>query len=632
MKKILSFLLVILLTSASKAQVTPLNPVVDSIPMSDGKWLAADIYIPSGMVSGPVILIQTPYNKFSFRYSLPLGIGINLNSSNYIFVISDWRGFWGSAAAMTASPPSRGTDGKSTVDWIAAQPWCNGKVGTWGPSALGKIQFQTAQANPANLVCICPLVAGPQFDYDEYYTNGTLKTEFVEQLDGLGFGLSAFIVPNPVHNASWNFAETSNYYPAAIQVPAFMIGGWYDHNIEMMLPFFNGIRTLSPASVRNEHRLLMGPWCHGGHGATHVGTAVQGQLTYSNAAGWSDSLALMFFDYHMRNIANGWNSTPYIQYYQMGENSWNTASSWPVSGPAPVNFYFHQDNSLDNFIPANGTDELSFNYDPTDPSPTYGGTTLRADLEQGPYDQSDTVESRSDIQIFTTPLLTQNVVLKGSASVHMKISSNRFDTDLMVRLTDVYPDGRSMLVNDGAFRMRFRNGNTAADTAVMTPGAIYDCVIDLPNTAITFLAGHKIRIDVTSSNYPRFNRNMNTGGVMYPGNNMDSVMSPLIAANKIYTNNINTSYISLPLVGYTGVNEIAMENAEVYPNPVSTELTVRTKEIKAVLSVYNMLGEELISESFSGNVTINTSELAQGIYTVQIRSGNKILNRKLVKQ
>jgi putative CocE/NonD family hydrolase len=399
-----------------------------------------------------------------------------------------------------------------------------------------------------------------------------------------------------------------------------------------MLPLFNGIRTLSPVSVRDEHRLVMGPWCHGGNGTAYVGSAAQGQLFYNNAAGWSDSLAMMFFDYHMRNISNGWNATPYIQYYQMGENTWNTATSWPVPGPAPVNFYFHQDNSLSTSVPLNSTGQLSFSYDPTDPSPTYGGTTLRQDLEQGPYDQSDTVESRSDVQIFTTATLTQNAILKGSVSVHIKVSSDRLDTDFMVRLTDVYPDGRSMLVNDGAFRMRFRNGNTAADTAVMTPGAIYDCVIDLPNTAITFLAGHSIRIDITSSNYPRFNRNMNTGGVMYPGNSMDSVMNPLPAVNTVYTNSVNTSYVSLPLVGFMGLTEMALENVEIYPNPVLSELNVRTKENEASLSVYNLLGERLISKNFNGNSTINTSTLAKGIYFIEIRSGEKILKQKFVKQ
>lgn len=632
MKKI--FTLIFIAVAVTKSSFAILTPIVDSVTMSDGKKLAADIYIPSGMATGPVILIQTPYNRLAFRFGLPLGIDLNLNSSNYIFVVTDWRGFYGSAGALTASPPSRGVDGKSTVDWIAAQPWCNGKIGTWGPSALGKVQFQTAKENPAALTCICPLVAGPQFDYDEYFPNGVCRTEFIEQLDGLGFGLSPILMANPVFNPTWTFAENANFYPTAIQVPCFMIGGWYDHNIEVMLPFFNAIRTSSPASVKNQHRLLMGPWAHGGNGTAYVGSPAQGQLLYSNAGGWNDSLALMFFDYHMRAIPNGWNTTDYVQYYQMGENTWNTSPNWPVAAATPVDFQFHPGEVLSPLTTSSSTASMSYNYDPNDPSPTYGGPTLRQDLDQGPFDQSDSVESRSDILTFTTIALTQNAVLKGSPVVHMKVSSNRLDTDFDIRLTDVYPDGRSMLVNDGAFRMRFRDGLTAADTSNMTPGTIYDCVIPLPNTAITFLAGHKIRVDVSSSNYPRFNRNMNTGGPMYPGNSMDSLVSPLIATNTIYTNDVNKSYITLPLEGWSmGIDETEASKVNIYPNPCTNFVLIEHSGNENVeLVIYNMLGEKLVQTTFEKSIKINSEKFAKGIYFAELRYNEKVVTKKIVKQ
>ncbi len=631
-KKILP-LIFIITNTLSFAQLTP---VVDSILMSDGRKLAADIYIPSGMTSGPVILIQTPYNRILYRFGLPLRIGTNLSSSNYIFVIADWRGFYGSAAAMYTSPtpPTRGQDGASAVEWIYQQTWCNGKIGTWGPSALGKVQFQTAKENPPHLTCICPLVAGPQFDYGEYYPNGCLRTEYVQQLDGLGFGISPFLITQPVHNATWTFVENQNYYPTSINVPCFMIGGWYDHNIEVMLEMFNGIRTVSPIAVRNQHRLLMGPWVHGGHGAAYVGSSVQGQLNYPNAQYWSDSLALMYFDYHLRTLSNGWNSTQYIQYYQLGENTWNTSSTWPVTVASNVNFYFHQNNSLTETIPTNTTDVLNFNYDPTNPSPTIGGPTLRADLDQGPYDQTPTVESRNDILSFTSNAFTQNVVMKGKASVHMKVASDRLDTDFCIRLTDVYPDGRSMLINDGVMRMRFRNGTNIGDTASMVPNQIYDCVINLPNTAITFLAGHKIRVDVSSSNYPRFNRNMNTGGTMYPGGKLDTLVNPLIASNSVYTNNINQSYITLPLVGFTSnINELASNTIfQLFPNPTSNEFYLKT-ELKNnyQIRIYNTLGEVIITETIKDLQTINISALNKGMYLIELRYNDKVGYKKLIK-
>jgi predicted acyl esterase len=625
----------IIISNLSFAQV--LTPIVDSIPMSDGRKLAADIYIPSGMTSGPVILIQTPYNRILYRFGLPLRIGTNLNSSNYIFVIADWRGFYGSAGAMYTSPtpPTRGVDGASAVEWIYTQPWCNGKIGTWGPSALGKVQFQTAKENPPHLTCICPLVAGSQFDYDEYYPNGCLRTEYVQQLDGLGFGLSPFIVSQPVHNITWTFVENQNYYPASIQVPCFMIGGWYDHNIEVMLELFNGIRTSSPIAVRNQHRLLMGPWVHGGHGAAYVGSATQGQLSYPNAQYWSDSLALMYFDYHLRTISNGWNSTQYVQYYQLGENTWNTSPAWPPTGTTPVNFYFHQSGALNENMPANGTDFLSFNYNPANPSPTIGGTTLRADLDQGPYDQAPLVESRNDILTFTTNTFTQNTVLKGKATIHMKVASDKLDTDFCVRLTDVYPDGRSMLVNDGVMRMRFRNGTNATDTASMIPNTIYDCVINLPNTSITFLAGHKLRVDITSSNYPRFNRNMNTGGAMYPGGKMDTLVNPQTASNKVYTNNVNQSYITLPLIGFTSNISILENNLQfdLYPNPANSFLNINTGLTENYsVTIYTILGQVVFTEQSNDAKKINIQPLPPGVYSLEIKCKDTVAQKKFVKE
>ncbi len=607
-----------------------LTPQIDSIPMSDGRKLAADVYIPSGITQAPVILIQTPYNRALYRLGLPLGIGQNLNSSNYIIVVVDWRGFYGSAAAAHVGAPSMGEDGYSCVEWIAQQSWSNGKVGTWGPSALGRVQFQTAKTFPPHLTCICPLVAAPQYDYVEYYPNGCLRTEYIEQLSALGFGVQPLIMAHPVHDNTWTYVEGINNYPDSIAVPCYMIGGWYDHTIEFMLPFFTELQSQSPVNVRNQHRLLMGPWVHGGHGTAQVGSSLQGALSYPNAVDWDDSLALEFFDYHLRNINNNWEQTPTVQYYQMGDNTWQNSAAWPPGGAANVNFYFHKNGLLDNFIPASSSDSLSFNYDPNNPSPTYGGPTLRNDLLQGPYDQSDTVENRNDVLVFTTDILPQNAVMKGNAVMHLKVSSNRPDTDFDIRLTDVYPDGRSMLVNDGVARMRFRNGVTAADTATMVPGNIYNATITLPNTAITFLAGHKIRVDITSSNYPRFNRNMNTGGVMYPGNSPDSLVNPLVAANTVYTNGINVSRVELPLVGYTIPSAIAEQepnrpDLQVFPNPAHDVLnvqylnnTVRQTDAKICSVTGQLLVETKIA---TGQSVIDVSVLPAGVYTLQVQSG-----------
>ncbi len=616
-----------------------LVPVVDSIPMSDDRKLAADIYIPAGMSNGPVILIQTPYNRQISRIAgLPLGIGQKLDSSKYIFVITDWRGFYGSFKAAYIGSPDRTDDGYSTVEWIASQSWSNGKVGTWGPSALGKVQFQTAKRNPPHLVCICPSVAAPQFDYNEYYPNGALRTEYVEQLDQLEFGLGTFILAHPFKDNAWNFVQSANDYADSIKVPCFMVGGWYDHNTQLMLDHFEQLRLRSFFTVRNKHKILMGPWVHGGNGAARVGTAVQGELSYPNAENKNDSMSLQFFDFYLRNISNGWDSNNYYIYYQMGENVWQQSAVWPPSGTTAVKFYLNRGTvSLTNSLPGSARDSISYTYNPADPSPTIGGPTLRSDLDQGPYDQSNAIESRSDNLSFTSRAFTQNVVLKGNIKIYLKVSSDKLDTDFDIRICDVYPDGKSMLVNDGVMRMRFRNGFTAAETAMMVPGQIYDCVITMPATAITFLSGHSIRIIISSSNYPRFNRNQNNGGDMYPGNSTDSLNNPQQAINTVFLHAGNASYIELPLLNYTSsVNDINSTKSDLslYPNPAVDRIAIHS-------NIDNLNSAGIQISDLQGRVyrniffdimpsEIEISDLPAGIYIFRLENSGMFTYRQFI--
>src|SRR5690606_31117224 len=182
MKLIISGFFLIL---ANIGLTQPLSPQVDSIPMRDNKKLAADVHIPSGCTQCPVILIQTPYNRQLFRWGLPF-VGININSSNYIYVVTDWRGFFGSAGAISAGS-DQGEDGYDVIDWIVAQTWSDGNVGTYGPSALGKAQYTTAREQHPNHICAVPQVAGPQFAYHDYYFGGVLEESHLEQLGALGF-------------------------------------------------------------------------------------------------------------------------------------------------------------------------------------------------------------------------------------------------------------------------------------------------------------------------------------------------------------------------------------------------------------------------------------------------------------
>ena len=606
-----------------------LNPVSVNIPMRDGKLLAADIYLPNGdSLPRPTILIQTPYNKnFYHGLGLPLQIGFNINSSPYNFVIADWRCFYGSANACTTAV-NRGQDGYDCVEWIAAQPWSNDSTGTWGPSALGLVQFQTAKENPPHLTCCVPIVAGMRSGYQRYYPGGVYRTEYVQMLDILGYGLSTLLLAHTVHDIYWTVAEASTYYPASINVPMFMIGGWYDHATEEVLESFEGIRTQSAVAVRAQQKLLMGPWTHN---TTSAAPLHIGELDYPQAVNVSDSLAREFFDSYLLHEANGWNNRPVVEYFQMGENTWNNDVSWNNTGLTNYNLYFHSGGDLNLNIPVAAADFQNISYDPRNPSPTIGGPTLLNTLNQGPYDQSPAVESRNDLLSFSTLPLAQDVVMRGRPVAHLKVSSDKTDTDFSLRLTDVYPDGRSMLVLDGIRRLRFRNGYNAGDTAASVPGTIYSLDIDLfASTAITFLAGHKIRVDVTSSNYPRFDCNLNNGQTMYVAGDT------LVAQNAVYMNSTDASYITLPLENFpNAIDEPDPENdLFIYPNPVTDKLTIHMsapviggsgKGVK--ISILNNLGIEVnaLTAGRRANTVIDTHALSPGIYFLKAESAKGIM-------
>lgn len=611
---LLSLITLAFTTSSVFALISP--TMVDSITMRDGKKLAADIYIPdSGTGTAySVILVQTPYNRLAYRViGLPLA-GNDVTGSHYAFVIADWRGFYGSSAAAVAGY-DRGKDGYDLVEWIAQQSWSNGRVGTWGPSALGKIQFMTAKKRPPHLICSVPVVAFSQMDYEEYYPGGVYRTEYVEQLDALGYGLSLAVDPHPVYDNVWQyFYEPSGWYPDSINVPMLMIGGWYDHNISGMFELYHALHTSAGAAVRDDQFMVWGPWSHG-----RVGLAQQGELFYNEAAGWSDSLALEFFDHYLDQTDSSWNASPYIRYFQMGTNDWHESATWPVGDASPYPLYFYPGGLLYPEYPTAPGNFGILTYDPADPSPTIGGATLRTDLLQGPYDQSDLVEGRNDMLKFTSIVLGQDVVMRGPARVHLFVSCDRKDTDFAIRLTDVYPDGRSMLLSEGIRRLRFRNGYTAADTAVAVPGTIYELDVELPDIANTFLAGHRIRVDVSSSNYPRFDCNLNNGLAMYTAGDT------MVATSYVYVNSAMASYIELPLLNFFG--GIASYDRDglsfkAFPNPANQQVTLQFQGGAGSgeeLKIFSFEGACVYKQTLSGKqetLTVSTAGWAAGLYFI----------------
>jgi hypothetical protein len=495
---------------------------------------------------------------------------------------------------------------------------------------LGRIQYLTAKENPPHLTCICPSVAGSQYDYLEYYPGGCLRTEYVDQLDNLGYGTSTFVLAHQTRDIVWQVTESANLYPASIQVPAFMIGGWYDHNVDAMITLFDELQQNGAPSVAAAHKMLFGPWTHGGHGTSSVGGPGQGQMNHPNAVGWNDSLALRFFDYYLRNIANGWPNEPAMRYYMPGQETWHTTPSWPPANQQGI-YYFGAQGKLKNTPPSISTDtQRTIAYDPRNPSPTVGGPTLRSDLDQGPYDQAPLVESRNDVIIFSTDTLKEPLTIAGKPSVILYVKSNRPDTDFAIRVTDVFPDGRSMLLLDGVRRMRFRSSYSNPDTII--PGNVYQITVDLPHLAYTWNIGHKIRVDVTSSNYPRFDSNLNNGDAMYTAGDT------LTASNTLYYSPFRPSRLILPIKTVATSVKTPLETEEsfqVFPNPAQQWVQVKWQGMQATeIRLQDAMGRTIrrtTANNSAGQWELAVADLPQGMYYMTlIQADGKQTTRQMI--
>ena len=483
-----------------------------SIPARDGKTLAADLYSADATPQRkPVILIQTPYNKNYYRTDDASGLGGKKfpTDAHYNYVVVDWRGFYGSKGADVPGY-DRGLDGCDCVEWIAAQPWCDGKVGTWGSSALGVIQYQTARRHPPHLACITPQVKDFQTLYENYYYGGDYRKEHVESVERLGFLSTAAVLAHPALDATWRAAAANTAMAPDIEVPALVVGGWYDHFPTDVLRSFEDLRTASAPAAREKHRLIVGPWLH-----TGVGESQQGVLEYPNATDLY-STEIRFWDYCLRGVSNGWDQEPVVSYYQMGENAWRTAPAWTGIPRMEKSLYLQPAGGLSEALPPEGALPDGYIYEPDDPTPALGGSRFNPfdpSVLTGPQDLREAIETRPDVLVYSTPVLEEDLRVNGALRVDLFVSSNRVDTDFCVRLTDVYPDGRSLVMTQGIRRTRFRNSSSTPE--LMTPGQIYPVTVELQDLALTFLRGHRLRVDVCSADYPHYDKNRNDGGPMY---------------------------------------------------------------------------------------------------------------------
>lgn len=601
-----------------------------SIPTRDGKTLAADLYSTDTSAKRATILVQTPYNKNFYRLAvnIPDQAGASMfpwDSAHYNYVVLDWRGFSGSRdAAVTGY--DRGLDGYDAVEWIATQSWSDGKIGLWGTSALGLIQFQTARHHPPHLVCAVPLAKDFKTKYTDFYYGGEYRKEHVESLESLGLGSTALILARPTYDNTWKIVERGSDYADEIEIPMLLISGWYDHFPDDIIRAFDDLRKSSAASVRDKHRLIMGPWIHEG-----MGEEKQGALSYPNASSVPDNSSLMFYDHYLRGIDNGFENRPPMQYYDMGTDVWRATFDWnnPANRADTLVLHLNEGGALSRAVAADAA--IPMMYDPRDPSPTVGGARLvpfGQSVAVGPQDQRS-VEERGDALIFETEELADDLGMNGAPEIELFVSSNREDTDIAVRLCDVYPDGRSMLVTQGIQRMRFRDGLGPDDTSAMRSGVVYRVRVPMQNLAMTWRAGHRLRLIITGSNFPQFERNLNTGGSLYGGRDT------LVAFDTIRTG-AYSSRISLPLLEAIGGAVEARESSSdvvVAPNPMRDDVLVRITIHAPQLisaSLTDMLGRTVWKfeggryDAGTHTLSLDAASLASGAYVCRVVAGNVV--------
>lgn len=494
------------LREAPSASAGAIRKTTVMVPMRDGVRLATDIYQPESLHGPrPVIFTRGPYGKGGVK-----SLTKSACSKGYIVVSQDMRGRHDSEGDDDVVFHNDGwgerRDGQDSLDWIAKQTWCDGKIGTYGGSALGITQTMMAPGAPGSLKAQWVLSAFSDMYSQCAYQGGAWRKSLIESwLDATKFDPRSrdTFLNHPRYDAFW--AETNAEDQASrVNAPGVFLGGWYDIFLQGTINSFVTIQDRGGPGARGRCRLFVGPIGHG----------VFTTLRYPANSRFPDEAdAFRFFDRHLKGKTDRGDAEKPVHYYVMGDptdpkapgNVWRAADRWPPpSRPTP--FYLHAANRLSTDRPAGDDDRLSFRYNPTDPVPTLGGQNLG--LLVGPADMRP-IESRKDVLVFSTNPLTEPVEVSGRVLAKLFILSDCPDTDFTVMLTDVYPDGRSMLVTDGLLRARYRESFEREE--LLEPSKTYELTVDLWSTSLVFNKGHRIRVLVSSSNAPRFEPNPNTG-------------------------------------------------------------------------------------------------------------------------
>lgn len=567
-----------------------------AMPMRDGTVLYADVYRPEGAGRHPVILLRTPYNKAFPRMAYVQLDPMRAASRGYALVVQDTRGRYASEGEFSCFR-NEVDDGYDTVEWVARAPWSDGNVGMYGASYMGATQWLAAIARPPHLKCIVPMITASDYHEGWTYQGGAFALGL-----NLSWTLANLVLPNLAHyklspaemtairaelidavdrmcgpfehlpltdyptlrkhrladyyydwlahpedDAYWKQWNIESRH-AEIAVPALNIGGWHDIFLGGTIRNYTGMRRNGPTAVARSQRLIIGPWIHGLLWPNVNGEVDYGVVSQGPAIDL-DGILLRWFDHWLRGVDTGMLAEPPVKVFVMGQNAWRDEADWPVARARETRFYLHSgghastlggDGTLSTDAPSTEPPD-HYLYDPRHPVPTRGGALCcwQGAVPGGAFDQRE-VEARPDVLVYTTAPLTEPVEVTGPITMKLWAVSSAPDTDFTAKLVDVEPSGYARNLTDGIVRARYRESTARA--ALIEPGRVYEYTIDLWATANVFKAGHRIRLEVSSSNFPRFDRNPNTGHAL----GADAELRP--AMQTVLHDATRPSHVVLPIV------------------------------------------------------------------------------------
>lgn len=542
--------------------------------MRDGVVLSADVYRPSGERPVPAVLARTCYDR-TFSLTPPAALDPDIAvEAGLALVCQDVRGQYGSQGVFYPLV-AEGPDGHDSIEWLAGQAWCNGSVVMAGRSYAGAAQWLAASERPPHLVAISPVVTGSNYYNGWIYQGGAFQLGFnlfwaqlmtaprmrsslgdqfrhlpiseppMLDLDGPARFYRDWLA-HPTEDEYWHTLGIERRYDR-MEVPAFLIGGWYDVFLAGTLENYRRMRSDGGSErARVQTRLLIGPWAHGSTYGPYP------DQRFKEFGGQDEvDLARTQVSFYRCQLDHKLDPRPPVRLFVMGENRWRDEHEWPLSCAREQRWFFHSEGDA-----AGGGGALSrerpgdeppdaYVYDPADPAPTIGGpTSLPATFmrtNSGPVDQRG-VEERPDVLVYSSAQLQRPLEVTGPLTVILYAATSARDTDFVAKLCDVAPDGTSRILAEGVLRARYREGYERA--VLVEPGSIYDYRIDLVATCNVFLSGHRVRVVVTSSSFPRFDRNSNTGRAL----GTDRAEDLVVARQRVFHDGAHASYVVLPVV------------------------------------------------------------------------------------